>query len=137
MFSDKGEELWRSNEKLGGSETYFLRHDVDAERFSGSPYRARFMDQRISVTENGEVIVPQNGGIFVLGNSRSYSKYSVISFAWNGSALEERWRVKQSQNYLADYYYQPGTKDLVLLEVVQEVGPFSKGSSALRVLHAE
>jgi hypothetical protein len=137
IYSDKGEELWRTSVKLGGSETYFLRRDSDTERTTGVPFRPRFIDQRISVTENGEIIVPQNGGFFVVGNSRSYSKYSVVSFTWNGSSLEEHWRTAQSPNYLADYFYRPGTKELVMLEVVQEAGPFSKGGSALRVLRTE
>lgn len=137
VYSDKGEELWRSSDKFGGSETYFQRRDSDSERFTGTPFRRRFIDQRISVTPQGDVIVPQNAGFFVLGDARSYSKYSVVSFSWNGSSLEERWRTKQSQNYLTDYFYEPVSRELVLLEVVQKEGLFGKGGSALRVIRAD
>ncbi|HBG06347.1 MAG: hypothetical protein A2075_08055 [Geobacteraceae bacterium GWC2_58_44] len=137
IYTDKGEEIWRTSDKFGGSETYFQRSDRDNERITGTPFRTRFIDQRITVTDSGEILVPQNGGFFVLGNSRSYSNYSVVSLAWNGSSLEERWRTKQSQNYLADYFYQPASKELVLLEVVQRGGIFNRGGSAIRVIRAE
>ena len=135
VYSDQGEELWRSEEKFGGSETYFQRRDAD-ERTTGSPFRTRFIDQRITVTARGEILVPQNTGGFVVGNQRNYSKYSVVSLAWNGSSLEERWRTKQNKNYLSDYYYEPGAKKLVLLEVVQR-GIIGKAGSAVRTLVAE
>ena len=138
VYSDKGEELWRSNEKFGGSENSFQRrHTAANEWASGVPFKSRFLDQRIFVTEKGEIIVPQNDGFFVLGDSRSYTKHSVVAFGWNGSALEERWRTKLSKNYLADYFYEPRAKELVLLEVVQKGGVINKGASTLRVIPVE
>jgi len=133
VYTDAGEELWRSSEKFGGTETYFQRRDSENERVSGTPFRTRFIDQRITVTDKGEVIVPQNAGFFVLGNQRSYSRYSMVSFAWNGSSLEELWRTKASQNYLADYAYHPESRDLVLLEVTQKRGLAGKGGSLVRI----
>lgn len=136
VYSDKGEEVWRSTDKFGGSETNFQRSDSANERITGSIFRTRFIDQRISVTEKGEIIVPQNNGTS-FGNIRSFSKYSIFAFAWNGSSLEERWRTKLSQNYLSDYLYEPGSKELVLLEVVQKEGLFGKGGSALKVIQTK
>lgn len=133
VYSAAGEELWRSSEKFGGSETYFQRRDSENERVSGTPFRTRFIDQRITVTDKGEIVVPQNAGFFVLGNQRSYSRYSMVSFAWNGSSLEELWRTKASQNYLADYAYHPGSRELVLLEVTQKRGIAGKGGSLIRI----
>ncbi|MBJ6799474.1 hypothetical protein [Geomonas propionica] len=135
--ADTGEELWRSTDKFGGSETYFQRRDWENERTNMTPFRTRFLDQRITVTDKGEILVPQNSGFFVLGNLRSYSKYSVVNFAWNGSSLEEKWRTKQSQNYLADYSYNPATKELVLLEVAQKDTFGGKGGSVVRLLGIE
>lgn len=136
VYSDTGEELWRSSDKLGGSETYFQKKDAD-ERTTGTPFRTRFIDQRIVVTDKGDVMVPQNSGFFVLGNLRSYSKYSIVSFAWNGSSLEESWRTKQSQNYLADWAFNPASKELTLLEVAQKGTFGGKGGSVVRVLGVE
>jgi hypothetical protein len=134
VYSDAGEELWRSTEKFGGSETYFQRETGASVRETYDKFRWRFIDQRITVTAGGEIIVPQNAGFFVIGNNRSYSKYSLVSFTWNGASIEERWRTKQSQDYLADYYLQPASGELVLLEVVQKEGPFAKGGSVVRVM---
>ncbi|MBU5635755.1 hypothetical protein KOM00_03305 [Geomonas sp. Red69] len=137
VYSDTGEELWRSSDKFGGSETYFQRRDWENERTNMTPFRTRFLDQRITVTEKGEILVPQNSGFFVLGNLRSYSKYSVVNFVWNGSSLEEKWRTKQSQNYLADYSYNPASKELILLEVAQKGTFGGKGGSVVRLLGIE
>ena len=134
IYTEAGEEIWRSSEKFGGSETFFLRETGLGQRDPEDKFRWRFLDQRITVTKDGEVIVPQNGGFFVLGNSRSYSKHSLVSFQWNGSSLEESWRTKQSQNYLADYYLDAETGEIVELEVVQKEGIFGKGGSAIRAV---
>jgi len=137
VYSEAGEELWRSTEKFGGSETYFQREAGASVRTTYEKMRWRFLDQRITSTPEGDIIVPQNSGFFVVGNSRSYSKYALIAFTWNGSSMEEHWRTKQSQNYLADYFYQPDTRELVLLEVVQKEGLFGKGGSVVRVIRAD
>lgn len=136
VYAD-GDEIWRSSDKFGGTETYFQRRDMENERSTGTPFRTRFIDQRITVTEKGEVLVPQNAGFFVLGNARSYSRYSMVSFAWNGSSLEEVWRTKASQNYLADYDFNQRTRDMVLLEVTQKSGLGGKGGSLVRIIRAE
>jgi len=137
VYSDTEEELWRSSEKFGGSETYFQREDAANVKATFEKMRWRFLDQRIVATKNGEIIVPQNAGFFVIGNSRSYSKHSLYCFTWTGSSLEERWKTKQSQNYLADFFYKPESREAVLLEVVQKEGVFSAGGSAIRVLKVD
>ncbi|ACH37583.1 hypothetical protein Gbem_0554 [Citrifermentans bemidjiense Bem] len=136
VYAD-GDEIWRSSEKFGGTETYFQRRDIENERTTGTPFRTRFIDQRITVTDKGEVIVPQNAGFFVLGNARSYSRYSMVDFAWNGSTLEELWRTKPSQNYLADYDFNQKSREMVLMEVTQKTGLGGKGGSLVRILRAE
>lgn len=134
IYTEAGEEIWRSSEKFGGSETFFMRETGLGQRDPEDKFRWRFLDQRITVTKDGEVIVPQNAGFFVLGNSRSYSKHALVGFQWNGSSLEESWRTKQSQNYLADYYLDAETGEIVELEVVQKEGIFGKGGSAVRAV---
>lgn len=133
VYDENGDEIWRSSDKFGGTETYFQRRDSENERSTGTPFRTRFIDQRILVTEKGEVVVPQNAGFFVLGNQRSYSRYSMVAFTWNGSSLEESWRTKASQNYLPDFAYHPAGRELVLLEVTQKKGIAGKGGSLVRV----
>jgi len=137
VYSQEGEEIWRSSEKFGGSETFFLRDNATNVKDTYEKARWRFIDQRITVTKDGQIIVPQNYGFFVVGNNRSYSKYSLVSFNWTGSSMEERWRTKQSQNYLADYFFDQESREFVLLEVVQKEGLFGSGGSTVRVIRAD
>jgi hypothetical protein len=137
VYSPEGEEIWRSSEKFGGSETFFLRDNATNVKDTYEKARWRFIDQRITVTKDGQIIVPQNYGFFVVGNNRSYSKYSLVSFNWTGSSMEERWRTKQSQNYLADYFFNQDSREFVLLEVVQKEGLFGSGGSTVRVIRAD
>jgi VCBS repeat protein len=137
VYSTSGEELWRSNDKFGGSEIYFKREDLTNMRIIGDKYRWIFLEQRLVVTPAGEIIVPRNEGMFVFGNNRSYKKNSVFNFAWNGSTLDEQWHTKESQNYLADYFYDAPRKELVILEVVKKEGILDKGASTIVVRKVE
>ena len=137
VFDETGRNLWESSDKYGGSETFFSRDDLPGMRITGAQQRKIFLEQRITVTSAGEIIVPKNDGFLVIGNNRSYSKNSVFAFAWNGVALDELWHTKQSQNYLADYRYDEGSKELLLLEVVKKAGIIEKGASALFIKKVE
>jgi hypothetical protein len=137
VYTDSGEELWRSNDKYGGSELYFSRDNLQNARFAGDTVRKVFLEQRITVTRNGEIIVPQNSGTWVIGDSRSYSKNAIYAFAWNGVAFDERWHTKVSQNYLADYYLDEERKELLMLEVVKKPGIVEKGASAITIKKVE
>ena len=97
VFTESGEELWRSNDKYGGSEVYFSRSDLQNMKNTGTATRKVFLEQRIIVRNNSEIIVPQNSGFWVVGNSRSYSKSAVHAFAWTCVGLEERWHTKVSR----------------------------------------
>jgi hypothetical protein len=131
VYSDKLEELWRSSDKYGGSEMYFVREAPENLKITDSIVRKVFWEQRIVVTGSGSIIVPQNAGFWVVGDSREYTKNAIFSFAWNGAALDERWHTKTSQNYLSDYLYDDEKKELLLLEVTKKAGFLEKGASAL------
>ncbi|GLI37746.1 VCBS repeat-containing protein [Geobacter hydrogenophilus] len=137
VYSAAGEELWRSSDKFGGSETYFKREDLANVRTTGDPFRWVFLEQRITVSPAGEVIVPKNEGMFVIGNNRAFKKSSVYAFTWNGSSMDEVWHTKQSQSYLADYLYDSTRKELVALEVVKKEGLLDKGASMMVVKRVE
>ncbi|GFO56198.1 hypothetical protein GMSM_32050 [Geomonas sp. Red276] len=137
VYSQKGEELWSSPDRQGGSETYFSRETGNNVRVTGSTTRNRFLEQRITVAPDGRVLVPQNSGFIMMGNMRSYTSYSVGSFVWTGVTMEERWRSKSSRSYLADYYFDPAQNELVLLEVVQGKGIFTDGASTVQVIPAQ
>jgi len=137
VYSGDREELWRSNDKFGGSENSFQRPDDSKVRITGETTRSIFLEQRIVVTSDGTIMVPHHSGSLVIGNSRSYSKSSLYGFAWNGASLEQKWRTSESQNYLADYSYDEGQNELLLLEVVKKEGLLGKGASAVSVRKVE
>jgi hypothetical protein len=137
VYDEKGESLWKSSEKFGGSETYFTREDLQNIRITGNPYRKVFLEQRLTITKDGHIIVPKSEGTFVMGESRSFTKNYVYAFAWNGASLDEIWHTKLSQNYLSDYLYDEEQKELVLLEVVKKEGIIEKGASAISVKRVE
>lgn len=137
VFDANRNEVWRSSDKYGGSENYFSREDLAEVKTTGNPQRKVFLEQRITVTKGGEIIVPRNEGFFNVGNSRSFTKNAVYAFVWNGVMLEESWHTKQDQSYLADYLYDEDNKELLLLEVVKKEGLFDKGASAVAIKRVE
>lgn len=137
LVTETGEQLWKSSDRFGGSDRYFIRDDGQNMQFTGSRYRQVFLEQRITVTDDGTVIVPRNEGTFVFGNNRSYTKSSVFAFGWNGFALEEKWHTKLSQNSLADYVFDEQQKELLLLEVAKKEGLSGAGSSAISIKRVE
>ena len=133
VYAESGDEIWRSSDRFGGSATSFQREN----RSSGEKLRWIFLEQRITVTPEGEIIVPRNSGTFNVGINRAYNKNSVYCLAWNGSILDEKWHTKESPSYLPDYVYIPEKKELLLLEVVKKAFLFSDGASTLTVKKVE
>jgi len=131
IADEAGKELWKGADHVGGSETYFLRDEQQIQNISLDRYRWRFLEQRIAISPEAEIIVPQNSGPLSIGNQRAYSKNSVIAFAWNGASLEERWHTAESPNYLADYFAESERKELVMLVQTQKEGVFNKGASVI------
>lgn len=137
VFDGSGELLWKSGDRYGGTEVFFKRDEQQMQPVSDDRYRWRFLEQRLVVTENGLIIVPRNKGLFVVGNNRSYTNNTVFAYTWTGVSLDEQWRTKESQNYLADYFMDDRRKELVMLEVVKKEGLFSKGASTITVKKVE
>ena len=131
IADNAGKELWKGADHVGGSEVYFLRDEQQIQNISIDRYRWRFIEQRITISPEAEIIVPQNGGTLSVGNQRAYNKNSLTAFAWNGASMEERWHTMESPNYLADYFFDAERKELVLLEQTQKEGIFSNGASVI------
>lgn len=130
VIAQNGEEIWRSREKYGASELFFRRELKADVRFNGEPFRKIFIKQRIEVTPAGEAILPQNAGSSVFGND---GNSFVCGLAWNGSGLDKKWRSTESENYLADYFYDQARRELVRLETTKPAGMFDKGASIITV----
>lgn len=132
VYDEDNKEIWRSNDKFGGSELYFQREGADP-RVTGDIYRWIFMNQRIAVTANNEILVGKNGGFWVLGNARSYKNGAVYNFYWNGSSLEEKWRTKDTQNYMPDFAIDEARNELIILQTVHRPGLTQQGASSINI----
>lgn len=132
VYSEKGDELWKSGEEYSGSETYFNRTDLDNLRTTGSTYRQVHLDQRIVIKANGEMLVPKNTASWYMLNKHYYANNSLFCFSWDGINMEEKWHTSKSDFYLADFGYDESSRELLMLEVVsKEEGIFDKGASRL------
>jgi hypothetical protein len=117
VYSPDKKQLWKSRDKFGGSETLVCNAKV-VDASSPLVTACNFSPpQRLLVTSGGEVIVSRNIGLTTSGAIRSYSKNNVVKLIWNGTALEEKQRTEQSQNYLADFSFDELSRELMLLEV--------------------
>lgn len=139
VYDSKLKELWRSNDYFGGSELFYQVEDDAMVNPTTDKYRWFFMNQRIIVTSQQEVLVGKNDGFWVLGNARMYKKGAVYSLYWNGAALEEVWRTKDTQNYMPDFWFDEPRNELLLLQLTQREDPImrTKGASALQVKRVE
>ncbi len=132
LFNPAGEELWKSSDKLGGSETRFGRVDAGTMQGSGDPLRQVYLDQRIVVKANGELLVPKNMESWYMSGKRSYSRSSLYCLAWDGMNVEEKWHTAETDNYLADFAYDDAAHELMMLEVISKgEGLLSSGASRL------
>jgi hypothetical protein len=139
VYDKDQKELWRSNDAFGGSELFYKVEDDAMVNPTTDKYRWFFMNQRILVTRQQEVLVGKNDGFFVIGNARMYKKGAVYSLYWNGAALEEVWRTKDTQNYMPDFVFDEAKSELLLLQLTQreDVLMRSKGASALQIKKVE
>lgn len=137
VYDQELKELWRSNDKFGGSELYFQKEDLVNVRVTNDKFRWIFMDQRIQVTSKGEVLVGKNDGFWVIGNARSYKKGAVYCFTWNGSSLDEKWHTRETQNYMPDYFYDEARNELLILQTVQRPGITTRGAASLAIKKVE
>ncbi|ACD96959.1 hypothetical protein [Trichlorobacter lovleyi] len=139
VYDKEQKELWRSSDAFGGSELFYKVEDDAMINPTTDKYRWFFMNQRILVTSKQEVLVGKNDGFWVLGNARMYKRGAVYSLYWNGAALEEVWRTKDTQSYMPDFAFDEARSELLLLQLTQreDVLMRNKGASALQIKKVE
>ena len=133
VYPPDGAEAWKSSEKYGGSESIITTGAQSYSRSTGDLPRWTFLEQRLTLLKDGTLLVPHNEGSFSFGNNRSFDKYSLFGFTWTGAVLKEKWHTRQSPGYLADYTYNQASGEVVLLEVVQKSGMFTKGKTVISI----
>jgi hypothetical protein len=130
-------ELWRSNDRFGGSELYFEKDDSANVRVTLQTTRRVYLEQHIQVTATGDVLIGKNDGFWVVGNARMFKKGSVYCMIWNGSSLEEKWHTRDTQNYMPDYWFDEGRNELMILQTTQRPGITDRGASSLAIKKVE
>ncbi|MBI5048433.1 MAG: VCBS repeat-containing protein [Deltaproteobacteria bacterium] len=120
------QEIWKSGEFYGGS---LNRLELGAS--SGSHEASDFIDIKARIVYAdlygdglGEIIISRNdpgtmGRYFKV--ARSYDKGEIIDMTWEGNSLEENWKTKKIDGYIADYIVNDidsdGHKELVIAVV--------------------
>jgi hypothetical protein len=138
VFTSQGDEIWKSSEEYGGSETHYLRTGFSSANYDDTGFRKVFLDQRIIVKANGDLLIPKNSGSWYMLSKNIYEHNSLFCFAWDGANLQEKWHTKQIDFYLADFAYDEKSRELLMLEVVEkEYGIFDKGASRLVIRKVE
>lgn len=132
-YSAVGDELSKTVLEVGGSETFFQRTDL-----SGDGPRKVYLEQRMILTPNGELLVAKNSAYWLMLGKHSYSKSSLYAFVWDGANLNEAWHTRQNDFYLADIAYDESSRELLMLEVIaKEEGLFDKGASRVVIRKVE
>jgi hypothetical protein len=139
VYDKDQKELWRSNDSFGGSELFYKIDSAGTAKDLADRDIWFFRNQPIQVTSKQEIIVGKNDGFFVIGNARMYKKGAVYSLYWNGAALEEVWRTKDTQNYMPDFWFDEAKSELLLLQLTQreDVLTRAKGATALQIKKVE
>jgi len=132
-----GETIWSSEERFGGGEAYIERKDPDRNPAEGPTTRNAYMQKRLEIGPNGELLVPVNEGSRLLRGARSFNRSHIRGVVWNGFSLQELWRTQPQEAYLADYKLadadNDGKLELVQALVFSRDGFGSKARSALAI----
>ncbi|MEK7842106.1 MAG: hypothetical protein AAB197_05470, partial [Deltaproteobacteria bacterium] len=120
-------ELWKSGEFYGGSlnRLELGASSIGHEAGDFIDIKARIVYADLDGDGLGEIIISRNNP-GVLGRyfkrTRSYDNGEIINLTWEGNSLEENWKTKKIDGYIADYVVNDidndGQKELVILVVL-------------------
>ena len=68
---------------------------------------------------------------------RSFNKHSFHLLQWNGTAFRELGQSSVRPGYLADYFFDPQTGELITLEITQKEGMLARGKSAIGLVRLD
>ncbi len=136
-----GQVLWKSEERVGGSEAFIERPDPTKNPAEGPATRNVFMPARIAQGSDGMLLVPANEGSRTFSRSRTFDKSRLLAMRWNGFALQELWHTRPQSGYLADFQLadadNDGQKEIVQALVFSRDGLMSKARSAIAVFELQ
>ena len=120
-------ELWKSGEFYGGSlnRLELGASSIGHEAGDFIDIKARIVYADLDGDGLGEIIISRNdpgalGRYFI--RTRSYDNGEIIDLTWEENSLEENWKTKKIDGYIADYVVNDidndGQKELVILVVL-------------------
>ena len=107
VLNSKGKRLWKSPERFGGYDSFF---EVDQDNLALANVDNRGKVKGKLILRTGpegttEIVLTKNiATTNVLRRVKLYSGAEIYSMAWNGSAMETRWSIKNIEGYLAYIY---------------------------------
>ncbi|MCP4747576.1 MAG: hypothetical protein GY874_15770 [Desulfobacteraceae bacterium] len=133
VYSQNGRRQWRSQDMLGGKETYFK---IPAETDHSKSGRF-YLPHRILLSKNPEnnlheIIVVKNKdkGRRLLSRYRRYSMGEAVCLTWNNATFKSRWRTGVYNGYISDIAIgvlnEAGSKKLLLALVEKNSGALKK-----------
>lgn len=111
--------IWKSGERFGGTELSYQVKDLNNLSVAGRDFRVFFVDKRIYVLTNNNILVVKNDGGSVFGDLRTYKKGYIASYEWIGSEFAEVWKTNDSNYYISDYFFDNKEKELYELKIKQ------------------
>jgi len=115
-------EIWKSGEYYGGSLNRLeLGATSDNEASDFIDIKAKIIHEDLDGDGIGEIIINRNDPGVVgryLKVIRSYKNSEMVNLSWEGYGLEENWRTRKIDGYIADYIVSDidndGQKELVI-----------------------
>jgi hypothetical protein len=107
VLSSKGKRLWKSPERFGGYDSFF---EVDKKSLALANVDNRGKVKGKLILRTGpegstEIVLTRNiPMINMLRRVKLYSGAEIYSMAWNGSAMDIRWSIKNIEGFLADIH---------------------------------
>ncbi len=137
------EKVWTSKDYFGGTLNKIERETRTGKTSEDDSSPQASINSRIlqrDLDGDGEVEVILNRNITskigrFFDKSREYKKGEIVNLTWTGNSLEENWKTKILEGYIADFQIDDidndGFKDLVITLITQFGGARTKPASHL------
>ena len=134
VTDNEGDVLWESPDYVGGSEVRFERQLGNAD--SEGIY---FIPSRVVVAQTGEILANRSEGHRVVAGYREFKKGQILAFEWNGLTMNETWKTKIENGYLADFAMadvdNDGIDELAAVVKFKHKGMFGKKARSAMVVY--
>ena len=143
MMNKEGKIIWKSRESYGSANGFRIKPNPTGQSGPDTTDDILFINPRV-VSRGNEIFVIRNISPVadLFARAKVYTRGEVQRLIWNGAVLQETWKSKEIQGYLADFQFaslgrEGETVLVVALQYPKEVLSFSQGSSALMVSRLE